>query len=155
MELQEAEKLAKRIVKQILPHCERVEVAGSIRRRKEECRDVDVVLIPKPFLWSRIIATLQRTMDAEVLKRGESIAQLTIEGVNVDLYVASPETFGIVLLLRTGSAAHNIKLSMLAQKKGLKLTHKGLTRGDVVIGQTEREIFESLDLPYKNPEERG
>jgi len=155
MRLQKAQKLAKQIVEQIHPHCERIEIAGSIRRRKQECRDVDVVLIPKSFLWPRIIATLQRTMDAEVIKRGESIAQLTIKGVNVDLYVASPETYEALILIRTGSAEHNIKLSMLAQKKGLKLTHKGLTRGDVVIARTEREIFESLDLPYKNPEERG
>jgi len=154
MLLEEAKRLAQEIVEQIFPHCERVEVAGSIRRKKSEVRDIDLVLIPKPFLWSRIIATLQRTMDAEVLKRGDIIAQLTIKGVNVDLYVASPETWSALLLIRTGSAQHNIKLSMLAQKKGLKLTHRGLVKGGNVIASTEKEIFEALELSYVEPEER-
>lgn len=155
MELEEAQKLAQEIVEQIHPHCERIEVAGSIRRRKSQIRDTDLVLIPKPFLWSRIIVTLQRNMDAKILKRGNSIAQLTISGVNVDLYVASPETWDALLLIRTGSAAHNIKLSMLARKKGLKLTHKGLMKDGKVFASTEKEIFEALDLPYVEPEERG
>ena len=50
MKLKDAEELAKRIVEHIRPHCERVEVAGSIRRKKSEVRDIDLVLIPKPFM---------------------------------------------------------------------------------------------------------
>ena len=154
MKLEDAEELAREIVEHIRPHCERVEVAGSIRRKKSEVRDTDLVLIPKPLLWHRIIATLQRTMDAEVLKRGDMIAQLTIKGVNVDLYSATPETWGALLLIRTGSAEHNIKLSQIALRKGMKLSHKGLTKDGKVIASTEKEIFEALDLPYVPPEER-
>ena len=154
MRLEDAEELAREIVEHIRPHCERVEVAGSIRRKKSEVRDIDLVLIPKPLLWHRIIATLQRTMNAEVLKRGDSIAQLTIKGVNVDLYSATPETWGTVLLIRTGSMTHNIKLSTIALRKGMKLSHKGLTKDGKVIASTEKEIFEVLDLRYRKPEER-
>ena len=154
MELKDAEELAKRIVEHIRPHCERVEVAGSIRRKKSEVRDIDLVLIPKPLLWHRIIVTLQRTMDAEVLKRGESIAQLTIKGMNVDLYSATPETWGALLLIRTGSAEHNIKLSQIALRKGMKLSHKGLIKDGKVIASTEKEIFEALGLSFVEPEQR-
>ena len=154
MKLKDAEELAKRIVEHILPLCERVEVAGSIRRKKSEVRDIDLVLIPKPLSWHRIIATLQRTMNAEVLKRGESIAQLTIKGVNVDLYSATTETWGALLLIRTGSAEHNIRLSKQALSMGMKLSHKGLTKDGKVIASSEEEIFEALDLPYVEPEER-
>ena len=104
MELEQAKKLAEQIVNQIRPRYERVEVAGSIRRKKSDVRDIDLVLIPKPMLWHRIIATLQRNMDAKVLKRGDSIAQLTIKGVNVDLYVATEKDMG-------GSLAHTHRLS--------------------------------------------
>ena len=76
MKLEDAEELAGEIVEHIHPFCERVEIAGSIRRKKSEVRDIDLVLIPKPLLWHRIIVTLQRTMGAKVLKRGDSIAQL-------------------------------------------------------------------------------
>ena len=154
MELEDAEELAKRIVEHILPLCERVEVAGSIRRKKSEVRDIDLVLIPKPLLWPRIIATLQRTMDAKVLKCGDRIAQLTIKGVNVDLYVANEQTWGALLLIRTGSAEHNIKLSQIALRKGMKLSHKGLIKEGKLVASTEEEIFKNLDLPYVEPEER-
>src|SRR4030066_671949 len=107
MRLEQAQKLAQEIVDQIIPYCERIEVAGSIRRKKSEVNDVDIVLIPKPLLWHRIIAALQRAMDAKILKRGDSIAQLLIKDVKVDFYVASKQTWGALLLIRTGSAEHN------------------------------------------------
>ena len=154
MELADAQKLAQEIVEQILPFCERVEVAGSIRRKKNEVRDIDIVLIPKPLLWHRIIATLLRNMTAKVLKRGNRIAQLTIKGVNVDLYVATEQTWGIVLLIRTGSMAHNIRLSKRALSMGMKLSHSGLIKNGKIIASTEKEIFEALDLSYVEPQER-
>ena len=153
MRLEQAQKLVQEIVEQISPYCERIEVAGSIRRKKSEVHDVDIVLIPKPLLWHRIIAALQRAMDAKILKRGDSIAQLLIRDVNVDLYVTSEQTWEALLLIRTGSAEHNIKLSQIALRKGMKLTHKGLTKGGKVIA-SEKEIFEALDLPYVEPELR-
>ena len=154
MKLEQGEKLAEQIMNQIRPYCDRLIVVGSIRRQKSEVRDVDLVLIPKPLLWHRIIVTLQRNMDAKVLKHGEKAAQLTIKGVNVDLYSATEETWEPLLLIRTGSAQHNIKLSMMAQKKGMKLTHSGLVKAGKIIASTEREIFDLLDLKFIPPEER-
>jgi DNA polymerase/3'-5' exonuclease PolX len=154
MELAYAQKLAQEIVEQIRPHCERIEVAGSIRRKKSEVNDIDLVLIPKPLIWHRIIATLQRNMGAKVVKRGDSIAQLIIKEVNVDLYVATPQTWGALLLIRTGSAEHNIKLSKLAINMRMKLTHSGLIKDGKVIASTEKEIFETLGISYVEPEER-
>jgi len=154
MKLEQAKKLAEQIMNQICPYCNRLIVAGSIRRKKPVVRDVDLVLIPKPLLWHRIITTLQRNMDAKVLKHGEKAAQLTIDGVNVDLYSATDETWEPLLLIRTGSAQHNIKLSMIAQTKGMKLSHKGLIKDEKNIASTEQEIFNLLDLTYVPPEER-
>ena len=155
MKLKDAQKLSDRITEQIRPFCDRIIVAGSIRRKKSEVRDVDFVLIPKPLLWPRIIATLQRKMDAKVLKQGEKAAQLTIDGINVDLYSATQETWEPLLLIRTGSAEHNIKLSMIARKKGMKLSHKGLIKDDKIVASTEKEIFNLLDLQLVRPEDRS
>ena len=154
MKLEQAQKLAEQIIEQIHPFCERIEVAGSLRRKKSEVRDIDIVLIPEPLLWHRIIATLQRSMNAKVLKRGDRIAQLTIKGVNVDLYSATEQTWGALILIRTGSNAHNIKLSKRALSMGLKLSHKGLIKDGKIIASTEKEIFEALGLSYVEPEER-
>ena len=155
MKLKDAEKLAEQIMEQIRPFCDRLVVAGSIRRKKSEVRDVDFVIIPKPLLWHRIVATLQQNMDAKVLKHGEKAAQLTINGINVDLYSATEETWEPLLLIRTGSAEHNIKLSMIARKKGMKLSHKGLIKDGKVVATTEKEIFDLLALSYLLPKERN
>ena len=155
MKLKDAQKLSERIMEQIRPFCDRLAVAGSIRRRKSEVRDVDFVLIPKPLLWHRIIATLQWNMDAKVLKHGEKAAQLTIDGVNVDLYSAIEETWEPLLLIRTGSAENNIKLSMIARKKGMKLSHKGLIKDEKIVASTEKEIFNLLGLSHIPPKERS
>jgi len=93
-------------------------------------------------------------MDAKVLKCGSKIAQLTIKGTNVDLYSATPETWGALVLIRTGSAQHNIKLSKRALNMGMKLSHKGLIKDGKIIASTEEGIFEALDLSYVPPEER-
>jgi len=155
MLLLEAQKLAEEIIKHIEQHCEQIVIAGSIRRRKAECRDIDLVLIPKPLLWTRIITTLQRTMDAIVLKCGTQLAQLEINGINIDLYSTNPKNFEALLLIRTGSSSSNIRLSLRAKKMGMKLTHTGLSRDGKIIASTEKEIFEVLGLDYVPPEERN
>ena len=155
MKLEQAQKLAEQIIDRILSFCDRVEVAGSIRRRKSEVRDVDLVIIPKPLLKHRIIATLQRTMNAKVLKRGDKVAQLIIDGVNVDLYSATKENFASLLFIRTGSAQSNMRLASKARSMGLKFSHYGVFNGDErVDDNTEEGIYRALGLSYKPPEER-
>ena len=155
MELDEARELARQIVKEILPHCQRVEVAGSIRRRKSEINDVDLVLIPESLLKHRIVAGLQRTMNAEVLKSGDKVAQLIINGVNVDLYFAKKEDFIALLLFRTGSAQNNMKLASKARSMGLKFSHYGVFKGATRIDDnTEEGIYKALNLTYLPPQER-
>jgi DNA polymerase (family 10) len=154
MELEQAQKFANQIVELISLFCDRIIVAGSVRRQKSQVRDVDIVLIPKPLLWSRIISTLQKKMDAQVLKCGEKVAQLTIDGINVDLYSTNSKEWETLLLIRTGSAEHNIKLSIQARKMGMKLSHKGLVRDGIIVASTEEGIFKALGMEYVPPEER-
>jgi DNA polymerase/3'-5' exonuclease PolX len=112
------------------------------------------VLIPKPLLWSRVIAALQKKMDAQVLKCGEKVGQLNINGINVDLYATNPKEWEALLLIRTGSAAHNIKLSIQARKIGMKLMHSGLSKDGKIIASTEKGIFEAPEMEYLPPEGR-
>jgi DNA polymerase (family 10) len=99
------------------------------------------------------------------VKQGDKLAVLNVpfagktgqSYVQVDLYRAEPETWGILLLVRTGSKEHNVKLCNLAISKGLRLKYSvGLTdqRGLVVAGRTEEEVFAALGLPFIPPSER-
>jgi DNA polymerase (family 10) len=155
MILGKAQRLAEQLVKELLPHCKRVEIAGSIRRKKDEVNDIDLVLIPKPLLKHGILTTLQRKMNAEITKKGDKVAQVVVDGVKVDLYYASEENFAGLLLFRTGSMRNNLKLASRARSIGLRLTHYGVFRdNERVDDNTEEGIYRVLELDYRSPEER-
>ncbi len=161
MELGKAQKIAAEVVKALAPYCSRIEVAGSIRRRKPLVNDIDIVLIPSdPWNLTMEIARL-----GAVAAHGTKIQRVQHQGVRIDLYIATPETWVTLLLIRTGSKASNIRLCTLAKNKGLKLHADGsglfiaqdaaLSRPPKrIAGDTEQSIFEALGLPYQRPEDR-
>jgi len=155
MKIDEAIALANRVLEEIRPFCERCEVAGSIRRRRPEVRDIDIVLIPRPLMWQRIINKLVEK-GAKVVIRGSKLARVVLERVQVDLNVASPENWGTILLIRTGSAYHNIRLMNRARSLGLKFSAaRGIMKDSkVVASRTEEEIFDALEMDYLAPEDR-
>jgi DNA polymerase (family 10) len=163
----EVEPLAFKILQAIEPFCEKVQIAGSIRRRKGGINDVDIVIQPKPecAAWLNIIKQIRSEFDAVTEKQGEKLAVMYIpfaskqgQGyVQVDLYRATRATFGILLLVRTGSKEHNVHLCNLALAKGMRLLYsQGLVDkdGKVIAGKTEEEVFEALGLPFVVPQDR-
>jgi len=153
MRLEQAEKLAEQFIHEIATYCEKIKVVGSIRRRKTECRDIDLVLLAKPEqLWN---FTLKLKKISKINVDGKQVKRVIYKGEQFDLYFATPETWGALILIRTGSAQHNIKLSKRALKTGMKLTHRGLMKNGKIIASTEAGIFEALDLSYVEPQQRG
>jgi len=161
----EVETLALEIISAIEPYCLRAQIAGSIRRRKDTVNDIDIVVEPKLQSWIQIIKEIRREFDAVTEKQGAKLATLYVpftskqdQGyVQVDLYRASKNTWGILLLIRTGSAKHNIYLCNLAIKKGYRLAYsKGLLneKGEIIASKTERHVFQALGLDYISPEDR-
>jgi DNA polymerase (family 10) len=153
LKLTDGQELAKKILRVLTPFCERIEVAGSIRRRKAEVHDVDLVLIPKPLM--DVVGTLQRSLKAVVITRGSRIVSLKIHGVGVDLNFASEATFIPILLFRTGSEAHNERLARKAKRLRLKFSVYGVFKdGKRVDDNTEEGIFAVLGEEYVPPEVR-
>ena len=154
MELNEARRLSQEIVGQLAPYCERIEVAGSIRRRMLFCRDIDIVLIP--LNQGQLAVAIQALGEAR--RAGKAIQERLYRGVQVDLYFATPETWATLLLIRTGSIKHNVKLTSLAKRRGWHLyaSGRGLFNedGQRIAGDTEKSFFEALGLPYAEPWER-
>jgi len=159
----EVEPLAFKILEAIEPYCVRVEVAGSFRRQKQTINDLDLVV--HPLYWLLMVKVIRSEFGALTVKQGDKLAILNVpfaskqgQGyIQVDLYRADPNTWGIVLLVRTGSKEHNVKLCNLAISKGLRLQYSvGLTDkyGNVVAGRTEEEVFAALGMPYVVPQDR-
>ena len=161
MRLEEATTIAERDKGTLSPCCEKVEIAGSIRRRKPIVHDIDVVLIEKPeaaLVMNSLIASI-----GKVELNGGKIKRLWYgdkqTGISIDIYIAMPETWATLLLIRTGSKENNIRLATIAKRRGwqLKASGDGLFNGKVekIAGETEQSIYEALGIPYQQPEKRG
>lgn len=130
-------------------------VAGSIRRHRETIGDVDVlVATTDPKRVSKAFEGLPEVQ--AVLAHGPTKTLVRLSnGIDADLRVLPPESFGAALLYFTGSKAHNVALRKIAIKMGLKLNEYGLFRGKVSIaGRTEHDVYAALGLPWIPPEMR-
>ena len=136
---------------------ERLEIAGSIRRVCETVKDVDLLVTSTEP--ARVIETLCALPSVtEVLGRGDTRASVRHQdGLQVDLRVVAPESFGAALQYFTGSREHNVRLRQLAIQRGLKLSEYGLfdeATGARVAGATEEDVYGALGLPFIPPELR-
>lgn len=155
MELAQAQKIAADVVKRLSPYCKKIQVAGSIRRRKPFPRDIDIVLIPSDA-WN-LTGEIGRLGIVRLM--GEKLRRVSYNGIQVDIYYTSPENWATLLLIRTGSTEHNRHLAGLAKKMGWHLAASGdglfNQKGQRVAGDTEESIYAALGLPFQPPEERG
>jgi DNA polymerase (family 10) len=133
-----------------------VEVAGSYRRRRDTVGDLDVLVSASRNAPGVMDAFVGYEDVAEVLAKGSTRGTVRLRnGVQVDLRVVAPASFGAALFYFTGSKAHNIAVRKLAIARGLKLNEYGLFRADRSVGgRTEQDVFDAVDLPFIPPELR-
>jgi DNA polymerase (family X) len=134
-----------------------VSEAGSVRRRRETVRDLDLIATSSdpPAL---IEAFCEAPWVAEVVARGETKATVVgHQGLRFDLRVVAPECYGNVLQHFTGSKDHNVALREEAQRRGLSISEYGVATvetGEVVTHASEEELYAYLGYAYVPPELR-
>ncbi|MGW3140341.1 DNA polymerase/3'-5' exonuclease PolX [Streptomyces sp. NPDC001139] len=141
--------------------CLRCAHAGSLRRFRETIGDIDVLAAsttPAPIM--RAFTALPYV--TEVIGTGEKKTSVrTDRGLDVDLRVVPPDSWGAALQYFTGSKAHNIRTRERAVHQGLKLSEYGLfdvETGERIVSETEEEVYARLGLPWIPPtlrEDRG
>ncbi|MCI4331263.1 MAG: helix-hairpin-helix domain-containing protein [Thermoplasmata archaeon] len=134
---------------------ERVEVAGSLRRRRETIGDLDLLVTSNsPERVFDVFSALPGVK--EVKLRGPTKETVIFAGdIQVDLRVVEPAAFGAAWQYFTGSKDHNVRLRSLARDRGLRLNEYGIARDEVrVAGATEEEVYRVLGLPWFPPEIR-
>jgi len=134
---------------------DRVEAAGSYRRRLETVGDLDILVTgDAPAAVMDRLASYSAV--EEVVSRGETRSTVRLRsGLQVDVRAVARESYGAALVYFTGSKAHNIVLRQMAIQRGLKLSEYGAFRNDErVAGETEEEVYAALDLPWIPPELR-
>ena len=150
---QEAERIRQRLSTIVDPIC--AEVCGSIRRRKEVVRDMDILVAAENHEKITSFFVSMPEVD-QVLVTGETKTSVRMKsGIEADLRVVTRQEFPYALVYFTGSKEHNVRLRGIAKKKGWKLNEYGIFDGDnLVICKSEEEIYRALGLPYIPPELR-
>lgn len=144
--------LANRVVRLLKPYCRRIEIAGSIRRKEKNPVDIDIVLIPKNR--ERLEEFLKTK--GKFIQGGEKKSRWKIEGVKIELYYTTSESWGAMLLAYSSRFGAGIGLRVVAKRKGFKLNQYGLFTkfGRKIAGKSEQEIYHALGRPWKRPEDR-
>jgi len=144
-----------------VPGCERVDVAGSLRRMRETIGDVDI-LVAAADSAPLMAAFVALPLVAEVVASGPTKTSIrTGTGLQVDLRVVPLRSWGSAMQYFTGSQAHNIRTREIAVRAGLKLSEYGLFRvedDELLASQSEEEVYARLGLPWVPPtlrEDRG
>jgi DNA polymerase (family X) len=151
--------LAEQIVMELRAHpaAERVELAGSLRRWTETCKDIDIVATAhEPRELGKALAGLEVVLDAGSV--GDAGSRVVLHnGVAVDLRVVAPDQFGSLLQHLTGSKQHNMALREQAVRKGLHVSEYGIEDDNTSSKHacaTEEEVYSRLGLDYIEPELR-
>jgi DNA polymerase (family 10) len=149
-----------------IPEIERLEVAGSYRRRRETVGDIDLLAIassPGPVME----AFLHYAQVDKTLMAGPTRSTVVLgSGLQVDLRVVPPESYGAALVYFTGSKEHNVKLRRRGVERGLRISEYGVFRageekgeisppaGEWLAGLEETDVYASVGLPWIPPEIR-
>lgn len=141
---------------------EKIQPAGSLRRRAETIGDVDILVAAEKgeqIVRAFTSADFVQEVLASGPTKGSVIIRTQTTPVHVDVRVVPGESFGAAAQYFTGSKQHNVRIREIAVKAKWKLNEYGLFQGDKMIaGPVEEEIYTKLGLDYINPllrEDRG
>lgn len=175
-----ARKVAEGIVAVLAPLCERIEIAGSLRRRRPTVGDIEILYVPKMdarpdglFGTKQVSLADERIEQAltngVIVKRPSKIGIFTwgdknklavhvASGIPVDFFSTSLEAWWVSLVVRTGSAETNLSLTTAAQRQGKSLIAYGegvrQTDGTVIAARSEQEVFALCGVAYREPWQR-
>jgi|TARA_B100000035_G_scaffold12690_1_gene10549 DNA polymerase (family 10) len=131
----------------------RIQLCGSARRGKKQCGDLDIVFQDNEN--GDFKAWLLETFGTK--KNGKPQTTVLYNGVQVEFYEATQDSWGTCTLMWTGSKWNNIKLRKAAKARDLKLSQHGLFDKDgnnLAAGKSEEQVFALLGFDYVEPQKR-
>ena len=176
-----ARKVADKLAAELTSRCERIEVAGSLRRGKADVGDIEILYVPRlgqvrvpgelfPRQGSLTDELLEQWLAKHMLTKRPNVngttawgtlnklAIHTASGIPIDLFATTAVRWFVSLVVRTGSKEMNTTLANSALRRGMQLHAYGVLEntktGEQIIPQSEREVFERLGVPYREPAER-
>ncbi len=146
------------------PHCVRIEIAGSLRRKCELIGDIEIVCIPKPFETGLFESGFAKVVNSMEKIKGEPTGKYTQRrlqgGILLDIFIAEPGNWGSILAIRTGSAVYSHQvLGKGWVIAGYRMENGYLLRGkngtDKIAVREERDLFRFANVLFVEPEFRN
>lgn len=168
----------------LVPFCQKLAIAGSLRRGKELVSDIEIVYIPRfeqrkvdmfafddVSLADEVIEARLTTAGDGICKRQNKVGAFTwgiknklavhvATGIPIDFFaVLPPNNWWIALVIRTGSLETNLKLTQGAQARGRTLHAYGAgveidSSGAMLEPKSERDVFDFCGVEYAEPKDR-
>ena len=171
MELHQAELIANELLIKLAPTCERIAIAGSIRRWKPDVGDIELLCVPRYVVGvdqlDREIGALalQGILKLRLNKLGRRVYgplnKLMVHvpsGIGVDVFSTTEECWPVALVVRTGGKGTNQEIATRALERGMSFHSygRGFTQADgsELICRSEADVFRAVGLAYKEPCER-
>lgn len=169
-----AKSIADKVVGELRPYCERIEIAGSLRRQKLEVGDIEICAIPKretnlfgepglSLLDLHLEQMRQKKRLITLGKWGPNYKRFSLTSdkeMDIDLFITSPAQWGLIFMIRTGSAEFSRRLVTQKGKGGLLPSHLKASGGWIWDGDKRLElpeedsVFALLGIDYINPQDR-
>jgi len=170
MEINRASTIAEEIMGLLDGSCDRMEIAGSIRRRKPDVGDIEILCIPRfeggadsldrrvqGLMFQGILAYRLNKLGRKVYGPKNKLLLHVPSGIGVDIFSTTEECWAVSQVVRTGGKATNQRIATAALNKGYKFHAYGsgfTTPQGEIICRSEREVFEAVGLSYREPWER-
>lgn len=176
MKLSQAHHLALALIEHLSPACDRISIAGSIRRQKPEPKDCELVIIPRyradvltgnpaPMtddVLAELIGVGKLSFDQQVKRNGPKYKRLvhTASGLVFELFFCAPDNWGCIYTLRTGPGEFSRMLVTKISQGGAMPLDSAMsdgylwTRGVRISVPEEHDLFTALDLPCWEPQDR-
>ena len=163
MRLEDIKPIAEKYRKIFQPYCSRVAIAGSIRREKSECKDIELVVIPNTYHLEEYF--IDNRSKWNIQKNGGKYKQIKlIESVNLDLFICTSKTWAMNYFIRTGSAKFVHDFMIKIQKKGFCSRDAQLREllpdtggegiGEIIPLKEEIDIFNNIGMKWVEPKDR-
>jgi len=163
--------IAKQLKSELSPLCERIEIAGSVRRQKPDVGDIELVAIPKMVSNGDLLGTPISAFArydfirlGKVLKHGQRYIQIALhQQINLDLFlVLPPATWGVIFTLRTGPDTFSRSCVTPRSKRGLLPSYlqvkdgavRHATTGEIIPTPEEKDFFRVLEMQWIPPDKR-
>jgi len=172
MDLPQAKKISRSLIHFLAQFCDRIEIAGSVRREKPTVKDIELIVIPKVTYYPDMFGAMSPCYPINLcqwdkigflVKGGNRYKKIsTIYNINLDLFIIRPPSqWGVQFAIRTGPASFSKKIVTQRRKDGLLpsdcLVHDGgvYRHGKLLPMPEEQDFFDFLGIDFIEPKMRS